>query len=654
MAGPASPVHAGEDLPDPPALVLGQRPRLFEQDPVAHLTRIGLVVSFEPLRPRDDPLVAGMAVHALDDHHARLGHLVAHHHAFLRLGLAHVDRLLSARVRHRALAQDSLGPREVPLGLLYPRRILGHAHRELESEVEQLFRQLLDLLLQLFAVHLPPARRFHDVRKLCWAVMSIRLVSFMVALLENARTGHELGLDADLLRGEPETLARRRLIHAFHLVHDASRLDHRDPELRVALALAHPRLRRFLRHRLVREDADEDLAPALDAAGEGDAGRLDLAIGHPPRLEGLEPEVPEGEGGAALGLALHAAALGLAILDALGHQHDVLGLRGRALGGKDLALEDPYLDADGAIGGVRLGEAVVDLGADGVERHPAVAIPFAACDLRPAQTTRAGDPDAVGAQAEGRGDGLLHGPAEGDALLQLQGHVLRDQLRVELRMDHLFDIEVDLFRRTHLDLVLELLHLGALAPDDDARPRGEDRDAGPVGRALDIDARDPRVVQRGLDEPADLDVLVQETRIALGGEPPRAPRARGAQPEPDRMCLLPHGYLWAAREGRAVSSESSIVRWLVRCLMKKARPMARGETRFIEGPPSAVALTTRRSSRSLTWWLCSALAMAERSTFSMRRAAALGVNCSTARASPADLPRMCSRTRRALEAGTRT
>ena len=50
-----------------------------------------------------------------------------------------------------------------------------------------------------------------------------------------------------------------------------------------------------------------------------------------------------------------------------------------------------------------------------------------------------------------------------------------------------------------------------------------------------------------------------------------------------------------------VSSLTPMVRWLVRCLMKKARPIARGETRFIEGPPSAVALTTRRSSRSRTW-----------------------------------------------------
>src|SRR5215467_10889932 len=50
-------------------------------------------------------------------------------------------------------------------------------------------------------------------------------------LLERAGTGHELGLDADLLSGEAEALARRRLVHAFHLVHDSARLHHGDPEL---------------------------------------------------------------------------------------------------------------------------------------------------------------------------------------------------------------------------------------------------------------------------------------------------------------------------------------------------------------------------------------------------------------------------------------
>ena len=53
-------------------------------------------------------------------------------------------------------------------------------------------------------------------------------------------------------------------------------------------------------------------------------------------------------------------------------------------------------------------------------------------------------------------------------------------------------------------------------------------------------------------------------------------------------------------------SLTAIVRWLVRCLMKNARPIARGCTRLSDGPPSATACTTRRSSRLRTWWLCSA------------------------------------------------
>src|SRR5215467_2630519 len=142
-------------------------------------------------------------------------------------------------------------------------------------------------------------------------------------------TGHELGLDADLLGGEAEALARRHLVHALHLVHDPAGLHHGDPELGVALALAHARFRRLLGHRLVREDADEDLPATLDAAGEGDAGRLDLAVGDPARLECLEPEIAKGQARSALGLAPHAAALGLPILDALGHQHGVLRLRRR-------------------------------------------------------------------------------------------------------------------------------------------------------------------------------------------------------------------------------------------------------------------------------------------------------------------------------------
>src|SRR4029077_17495839 len=126
--------------------------------------------------------------------------------------------------------------------------------------------------------------------------ISRHLAAFMVAS-ERPRTGHELGLDPDLLRGQAKPLLGRHLVHALHLVHDPAGLDHRDPELRVALALAHPVLGRLLGHRLFGGSAGERSPPPVDAAGERHPRRLDLTVGHPARLERLEPELPGGQRG---------------------------------------------------------------------------------------------------------------------------------------------------------------------------------------------------------------------------------------------------------------------------------------------------------------------------------------------------------------------
>src|SRR5262245_8725247 len=68
----------------------------------------------------------------------------------------------------------------------------------------------------------------------------------------------------------------------------------------------------------------------------------------------------------------------------------------------DLALEDPHLHADHAVGG--LGEAVaeVDVGAQRVQRHAPLAVPLHARDLRPTEPARAVDADAERAQAQRR------------------------------------------------------------------------------------------------------------------------------------------------------------------------------------------------------------------------------------------------------------
>src|SRR6056297_1264684 len=46
------------------------------------------------------------------------------------------------------------------------------------------------------------------------------------------------------------------------------------------------------------------------------------------------------------------------------------------------ALEDPDLDADHAVGGPGLGEAVVDFSAEGMQRHAALAVPLRPRDFR--------------------------------------------------------------------------------------------------------------------------------------------------------------------------------------------------------------------------------------------------------------------------------
>src|SRR5262249_37147849 len=66
---------------------------------------------------------------------------------------------------------------------------------------------------------------------------------------------------------------------------------------------------------------------------------------------------------------------------------------------EDFALEDPHLHADHAVGGLGFGEAVVHVGAQGVQRHAAFAIPLHPRDFRAAEAARDVDADALGAQA---------------------------------------------------------------------------------------------------------------------------------------------------------------------------------------------------------------------------------------------------------------
>src|SRR5438270_10177550 len=281
----------------------------------------------------------------------------------------------------------------------------------------------------------------------------------------------------------------------------------------------------------------------------------------------------------------------------------LLGEDGGALG-QHLAAEDPHLAADLSVGGLGLGEAIVDVGAQRVQRHPALAVPFVARHLRAAQTAGAGHADSLGAELLRGLDGLLHRPAEGDAPLELGGDVLRHQLRVRLRLAHFDDVEEDLVLGELLQLLLDALDARPALADDDARPRSVDVDLHLAGGALDLDLADAGLTQLLLDVLTQLDVLVQPLGVVLHFVPLGIPGADHAEAEADRIDFLTHVQLrpffflvagcdFAASPvagcdfARSATGDAGIARffdssemtsemWLVFFSTLNARPIARG------------------------------------------------------------------------------
>src|SRR5215213_8230941 len=81
---------------------------------------------------------------------------------------------------------------------------------------------------------------------------------------------------------------------------------------------------------------------------------------------------------------------------------------------KDLAFEDPNLNAARAVGRERRRGTVINVGTQRMQRHAAFAIPLQASDFGSAQTPRAVDADALGAEPHGGLHRPLHGASERD------------------------------------------------------------------------------------------------------------------------------------------------------------------------------------------------------------------------------------------------
>src|SRR4029079_5391628 len=225
---------------------------------------------------------------------------------------------------------------------------------------------------------------------------------------------------------------------------------------------------------------------------------------------------------------------------ALGH---LLVLRHRVVL-HDLALEDPDLDAAGAVSGEGGRNAEVDVGAQRVERHATFAIPFHPRDFGAAETAGTVDADAFRAKPHRRLNGALHGAAERDAALELLGDRLGDELRIELGFPDLDDVDDDVRVSELRHHLAQLLDVGALLADHHAGTRRVARHAALLVRTLDHDLRDGGLLQRLGQILADLHVLVQQLAVVvLARVPARIPRPVDAETQPDRIDLLTHGSL---------------------------------------------------------------------------------------------------------------
>src|ERR1041385_8463715 len=247
-----------------------------------------------------------------------------------------------------------------------------------------------------------------------------------------------------------------------------------------------------------------------------------------------------------LGLPGHAAAHDLAMLDASRVQHRSGHLPGGRRGRlgvalrHDVAAVDPDLHADAPVGRVGVDLAVADVGSKRGERDPTLAVPFAPAHLGAAEAARDHDLHALRAGLHRALDRLLHRLLEGDAARQLLADVGRDEVRVELRLADLLDLQLDLALRERADLLAQDLDVLAALADDDARlgrVHGH-RDLPEV--ALDLEAADARVGEPLLHELADRDVLGQERRVLLVVVPLRGPGASHPEAEAVRVDLVSH------------------------------------------------------------------------------------------------------------------
>src|SRR5262249_8715428 len=212
----------------------------------------------------------------------------------------------------------------------------------------------------------------------------------------------------------------------------------------------------------------------------------------------------------------------------------------RLLARQNFALVNPALHADDSIRRLSLGEAVIHVRPQRMQRQTALQIPLGTRDFRAIQTSAHPDLDTLRAEPQRRIHGLSHRAPKRDSFFKLHRDSAGNKLRVELGPMNLLDIDVDLSIGPLLDVSFQFVDFRTLAADDDARPRRVDRDAELVRHALDFDIADAGVCQLFEQIALQLQIFVKQPAVIAFGEPSRTPWFRDSETESIRVCFLTH------------------------------------------------------------------------------------------------------------------
>jgi len=113
--------------------------------------------------------------------------------------------------------------------------------------------------------------------------------------------------------------------------------------------------------------------------------------------------------------------------------------------GQDVALINPDPNADHAKGRVSFRQTIVDVGAQCVQGNLPLNLFLSTRDFSATKTTTAYDTNTFSIRAHRLLHGLFHGSTERDTLLQLLRNAAANQIRVQLRLANLDNVQAHTF-----------------------------------------------------------------------------------------------------------------------------------------------------------------------------------------------------------------